>query len=186
MGIAAVCRTSDGWIMRRVVVIAAAGLSLAGCSSFSWDAFKSAPPVMQVQLESTPPGADARTSLGPGCRTPCSANIPLPEGSDFTVTYTMDKFQPATVPAHVIRIPGDFASSGSARIDPNPIFAELQRMGPPPKPVRKMHRPRKPKPPKGAAAPPAAETPFPNPTPAAAPAPAAAPPPPPPPPPPAR
>jgi len=75
---------------------------------------------------------------------------------------TMDKFQPATVPAHVIRIPGDYASSGSARIDPNPIFAELQRMGPPPKPVRKMHRPRKPKPPKGAAAPPAAETPFPT------------------------
>ena len=168
--------------MRRVVVIAAAGLSLAGCSSFSWDAFKSAPPMVQVQLESTPPGADARTSLGPGCRTPCSANIPLPEGSDFTVTYTMDKFQPATVPAHVIRIPGDYASSGSARIDPNPIFAELQRMGPPPKPVRKMHRPRKPKPPKGAAAPPAAETPFPNPAPAAAPAPATAPPPPPPPP----
>jgi hypothetical protein len=172
--------------MRRVVVIAAAGLSLAGCSSFSWDAFTSAPPIVQVQLESTPPGADARTSLGPGCRTPCSANIPLPEGSDFTVTYTMDKFQPATVPAHVIRIPGDFASSGSARIDPNPIFAELQRMGPPPKPVRKMHRPRKPKPPKGAAAPPAAETPFPNPAPAAAPAPAPAAAPPAPPPPPAR
>jgi hypothetical protein len=159
----------DGWIMRRVIVIAAAGLSLAGCSSFSWDAFKSAPPVVQVQLESTPPGADARTSLGPGCKTPCSVNFPLPEGSDFTVTYVMDKFQPATVPAHVIRIPGDFASSGSARIDPNPIFAELQRIGPPPKPVRKMHRPRKPKPPNGAAAPPAAETSFPNPAPAAAP-----------------
>ena len=161
--------------MRRVVVIAAAGLSLAGCSSFSWDAFKSAPPMVQVQLESTPPGADARTSLGPGCRTPCSANIPLPEGSDFTVTYTMDKFQPATVPAHVIR--GD----GSARIDPNPIVAELQRIGPPPKPARKkMHRPR-PKPAKAAAAPPAAESPFPTPAPAAAPAPAVAPPPPPPP-----
>jgi hypothetical protein len=162
--------------MRRVIVIAAAGFSLAGCGSLSWDAFKSTPPPMQIQLESTPPGADARTSLGPGCTTPCSVNIPTPEGSDFTVTYTMDKFQPATVPAHVIR-------DGSARIDPNPIVAELQRVGPPPKPARKkMHRPR-PNLPKAAAAPPAAESPFPNPapTPAAAPAPAAAPPPPPPP-----
>src|SRR5476651_619731 len=123
-GIAAVCRTMDGWIMRRVIVIAATGLSLAGCSSLSFDAFKPAPPPVQVQLESNPPGADARTSLGPGCRTPCAVSIPTPEGSEFTVSYTLDKFQPATIPAHVIRTPGDFMSSGSARIDPNPIFAE--------------------------------------------------------------
>ena len=45
--------------MRRIIVIAAAGLSLAGCSSFSLDSFKSAPPPMQVQLDSAPPGADA-------------------------------------------------------------------------------------------------------------------------------
>ena len=167
--------------MHRAIVIAAAGLSLAGCSSLSWDAFKSAPPVVQIQLESTPPGADARTSLGPGCKTPCSVNINLPEGSDFTVSFAMDKFQPATVPAHVIRTAGDWASSGSAKIDPNPIFAELQRMGPPPKPARKKQGPRKPRPPKGAAAPAAAGTAFPEPAaPAAAPAPApaAAPPPP--------
>jgi hypothetical protein len=165
--------------MRRVIMIAAAGLSLAGCSSFSWDAFKSTPAAVPAQLVSTPPGADARTSLGPGCRTPCTVNITPPEGSDFTVSYTIDKFQPATVPAHVIRTPGDWTSSGSARVDPNPIAAELQPMAPP-KPPRKPHRPRKPKPPKGpAAAPPAAGA-FPDPTqaPAAAPAPAAAAPPP--------
>ena len=49
--------------MRRIIVIAAAGLSLAGCSSFSLDSFKSAPPPMPVQLDSNPPGADAVTSL---------------------------------------------------------------------------------------------------------------------------
>src|SRR3954449_3278019 len=57
---------SDGWIMRRVIVIAAAGASLAGCSSLSLDAFTPTPPAVQVQLESIPPGADALTSLGPG------------------------------------------------------------------------------------------------------------------------
>ena len=77
---------------------------MPAAARLSWDAFKSTPPPVQIQLESTPPGADARTSLGPGCTTPCSVNIPTPEGSDFTVTYTMDKFQPATVPAHVIRV----------------------------------------------------------------------------------
>jgi hypothetical protein len=162
--------------MRRVIVIAAAGLSLAGCSSLSFDVFKSAPPQVQIQLESNPPGADARTSLGPGCRTPCSVTVPIPEGSDFTVSFMVDKFQPATITAHVIRTPGDWTSSGSARIDPNPIFAELQRMGPPPKPPRKKHGPRKPRAPKGgAAAPAAAGTALPEP--AAPAAPAAAPPP---------
>ena len=84
----------DGWIMRRLIAIAAAGLSLAGCSSFSsFDVFKSAPPTVQVQLESTPPGADATTSLGPGCKTPCSVTVTPPE-TGFSVTYTMNKFQP--------------------------------------------------------------------------------------------
>jgi hypothetical protein len=173
----------DGWIMRRVIVIAAAGLSLGGCGSMSWDAFKSTAPPVQLQLLSNPPGADARTSLGPGCTTPCVVTIPVPEGSEFTVAYALDKFQPATLTAHVIRTPGEFMSSGSARIDPNPVTAELQRVGPPPKPVRKKHAPHGPKKPRArkgaAAAPPAAESPFPNQAPAAAPAapPAPAPPP---------
>ena len=63
---------SDGSIMRRVIAIAAAGLSVAGCSSFSTDYFKPTPPSLQIQLESVPPGADARTSLGPNCKTPCA------------------------------------------------------------------------------------------------------------------
>jgi hypothetical protein len=151
--------------MRRVIVIAVAGLSLAGCSSMpslSWDAFKPTPPTVQVQLESAPPGADARTSLGPGCKTPCSVAVTLPD-TGFSVTYTLPRFEPATVPVQVIRNPGDFTTAGSTAIDPNPVFAELRPAGPPPKPVRKrMMKPKKPKPPKGAAAPPAG-SPFPEP-----------------------
>jgi hypothetical protein len=65
--------------MRRVIAIAAAGLTLAGCSSFSFDAFKSTPPTVQLQLDSVPSGADALTSLGPGCKTPCSVAVPVAE-----------------------------------------------------------------------------------------------------------
>jgi len=81
--------------MRRVIVIAVAGASLAGCSSFSLDAFKSTPPTVQVQLDSVPPGADAQTSLGPACKTPCSVAVVAPE-SGFSVTYTLGKSQPVT------------------------------------------------------------------------------------------
>src|SRR5260370_35884033 len=149
--------------MRRVIAIAVAGASLAGCSSFSWDAFKPTPPTVQVQLDSLPPGADARTSLGPGCKTPCSVAVPVPD-SGFTVTYTLNRFQPTTVPVQVIRLPGDFSSPASTTVDPNPVVAELQPAGPPPRAARKkMLKPKKPKAPKGAAAPPAAGSPFPEP-----------------------
>ncbi len=148
--------------MRRVIAIAVAGASLAGCSSFSWDSLKSTPPPLQVQLDSVPPGADARTSLGPGCKTPCSVAVPAPDAG-FSVTYTLNKFQPATVAVQVIRIPGDFSTPASTTIDPNPVVAELQPAGPPPRAPQKTLKPKKPKPPKSTAAAPAGGSPFPNP-----------------------
>ena len=159
--------------MRRAIVIAAAGLSLAGCSSFSLDAFKPGPPTVQVQLDSTPQGADALTSVGPGCKTPCSVAVTVPD-TGFSVTYTLNRFQPVTVPVQLVS--GDLTSP--AAVNPNPVVAELQPAGPPPRPVRKrVMKPRKPKPPKS----PAAGAPFRNqeqapaaaaPPPAATPAPA--------------
>ncbi|MCK1369196.1 hypothetical protein [Bradyrhizobium sp. 62] len=160
--------------MRRVISFALAGVSvigatsLAGCSSMSstsWDMFKSAPPTVQVRLESNPPGADATTSLGAGCKTPCSVSVPAPE-VPFTVAFALPKYQPVSVPVNVIRNPGDFTTPASVTTDPNPIFAELQAAVPP-KPVRKPHRPKRPKPVAPAAAPaaaaPAAGSPFPDP-----------------------
>jgi len=149
--------------MRRVIVIALAGASLAGCSSFSFDSLMPAPPTVQVQLESVPSGADATTSLGPGCKTPCSVAVPAPDAG-FAVTFAMPRFLPVTIPVQVIRNPGDFSSPASTTIDPNPVVAELRPAGPPPRAARKPIRPKKPKPPRAAAAPPpAAGSPFPNP-----------------------
>ena len=145
---------SDGSSMRRVIAIAVAGASLGGCSSFSVsDYFKSTPPAIQVQLESQPSGADAKTSLGPGCKTPCSVSVPAPD-TGFSVTFLLPRFEPATVPVNVIRNP-----DGPAITDPNPVFAELRKAGPPPKAMKpKSVKKKKPKP---AAAP--AESPFPDP-----------------------
>lgn len=132
--------------MRRVIAIAAAGISLAGCSSFStdsWNYFKSTPPTVQVQLESTPPGADARLSIGPGCKTPCSVSVTPPE-TGFTVTYAMQGLQPATVPVQVTKTEGSLFSSGTVKVDPNPVVAELRPAAPPPK--AKPMRPKRKKP----------------------------------------
>lgn len=135
----------------------------------SWNMFKSAPPTVQVRLESNPPGADANTSLGPGCKTPCSVSVPAPD-APFTVNYALNKYQPVSVPVNVIKTPGDFTTPASVTTDPNPVFAELQPAVPP-KPVKKKpHRPKKPKPAAAApaeapadAAPPAGGSPFPDP-----------------------
>jgi hypothetical protein len=137
--------------MHRIIAIAIIGASLAGCSSFSLDSFKPAPPLVKVALESAPPGADATTSLGPGCKTPCSIDVPAPDAG-FSVTFASPRFQPVTVPVQVIRNPGDYASPPTTVIEPSPVFAELQPAAPPPK-ARKPMRPKKPNPSKAAAAP---------------------------------
>ena len=105
--------------MRRIIAIAVAGVGLAGCSSLSLDSFKPAPLMVKVALESAPPGADATTSLGPACKTPCSIDVPAPDAG-FSVTFASPKFQPVTVPVQVIRNPGDFASPPTTITDPSP------------------------------------------------------------------
>lgn len=162
--------------MRRVIVIAAASIGLAGCSSFSsfsLDSFKSAPPAVNVQLESVPPGAEARTSLGPSCKTPCS--VPVTADGSFSVSFTLNRFQPLTVPVQVSRVPGDFTTPASIAIDPNPVVAELQPAAPAKRAVRKMVKKRKPAAPAAAAAPAEGAAPDAG---SAFPAPASAPPPP--------
>jgi len=127
------------------------------------DSFKPTPPLIPVQLDSVPPGADATTSLGPGCKTPCTVSVPAPDAG-FTVTFNLPRFQPVTVPVQVTRNPGDFTTPASTLVEPSPVFAELRPAGPPPR-AKPMRPKKKPKP---AAAAPAA-SPFPA-APAAAPA----------------
>ena len=136
--------------MRRALAITVVAISLAGCSSFSsgdyFSSLKSAPPSVQVQLESTPAGADARTSLGPGCKTPCSVTVTPGDGvTSFLVNYSMAGRQPAGVPVSIVRIDGGMFSSNTVKTEPNPVVVELQPIGPPPKAAKPM-RPKRKKP----------------------------------------
>lgn len=155
--------------MKRVIALAACGLSLAACSGMpSWMSLdtpgflKPTPTTVNMQFESEPAGAEARTSLGQACRTPCSIAM---TPSEFSVSFALPGYQPQTVPVRVVA-----SAEDDARMVPNPVFVELQSMAPPP-PVRKRpvakKKPAAPRPAPAAAAPQA-------PPPAAAPAPAPA------------
>ncbi len=148
--------------MYRIFVVAVAGIALSGCASFSLGSFSSAPPDINIPLDSIPPGAEAKTSLGPGCRTPCTVSVPAAES--FTVTFTLPRYEGQTVPVQIIRVPGDFTSPPSTIVDPNPVLVELQPAGPPPRGKRPPPRKQtKQKARAATAAPPPAGSPFPDP-----------------------
>lgn len=99
--------------------------------------------MFEIALESNPPGAIAATSLGPSCTTPCAVTTPVPTG-DFTVNYTLNDYQPATIAVRVFGSPASLGSPGTTQIDPNPVVAQLQSLAPPPKPPPAKKKPKKP------------------------------------------
>ena len=162
--------------MRRVIVISLAGIALSGCASFSvpgLDFLTPSPQMATLQLESRPPGAEARTSAGPSCRTPCAVSVPA--AAPLTVTYTLDRYQPLTVPVQPIQqavVNPNVDVGGAAYVidlDPNPVCAELapalpaKRTTKRPPPKRVAKRPPANAPPSSSPFPsPAASSPFPS------------------------
>jgi hypothetical protein len=158
------CRQMVGTTMSRVVAVVACGFLLAACSMSmpSFDMFKSGPVTEVLRIESEPPGADARTSQGQTCRTPCELSVPT--SSELAVTVAMNGYQSQTLP---VRVEG---GGGDSRLQPNPLYVELQPAAPV-KPAKPAPAPKK-KSPNAAAAAPAAAAPKPQ-TEASAPAPTA-------------
>jgi len=133
--------------MSRVIAVVACGFSLAACStSFpSLSSLKPSPSTETLRIESEPPGADARTSLGQSCRTPCEFTVQ--SGGELAVTLALSGYQPQTVSvqreAPTAAERGSEYSSASARLAPNPVYVELEPApaGPPAKrPVKKKPR----------------------------------------------
>jgi len=125
--------------MSRVIAIMACGFTLTACSatlpSLSLDFMKSAPQAETLAVESEPPGAEAKTSIGQSCRTPCQ--LPVQPGREFSVTLALSGYQPQTVS---VRPEADGASA-APRLAPNPIHVTLQAVAPPKKPVLKKKKP---------------------------------------------
>jgi hypothetical protein len=96
----------------------------------SFDFFKSTPSTEVLRIESEPPGADARTSQGQTCRTPCELTVPT--DSELAVTVQMSGYQPQTMP---VRADGK-------GLQPNPVYVELQPAAPV-KPARPAPAPKK-------------------------------------------
>jgi hypothetical protein len=156
--------------MRRVFVTSLAGIALSGCASFSvpgLDFLTPSPPVATLQLESLPAGAEARTSAGPSCRTPCSVSVPA--SMPLTVTYTLDRYQPQTVSVQPLQqtVYSSSLEGGTSyvvELDPNPVFAQLAPAAPPKRATKRPPPKRVAKQPPQEAPPPQSSSPFPPPT----------------------
>ena len=99
------------------------------------DALKPAPVMDTVRFESEPPGAEAKTSNGQTCRTPCA--LALPANAPIAVTFTLNGYQPETQKIDLIAQTGN-----PTEFQPNPVVAELTPAAPV-KPVKKPPPPKK-------------------------------------------
>jgi len=73
-----------------------------------------------VELDSDPSGAEVTTSLGSGCRTPCSLEVSA-EGP-FTVTFTHEGHESTTVE---VKIQHARMGVSERKFAPNPVVARL-------------------------------------------------------------
>jgi hypothetical protein len=103
--------------------------------SLSLDFMKSVPQNETLAIDSEPPAAEAKTSLGQSCRTPCQLRVQ--PGSEFFVTLTLSGYQPQTVSVR----PETDGASAAPRLAPNPVHVDLLAVAPPKKPVPKKKKP---------------------------------------------
>jgi PEGA domain len=113
----------------RAVAVAVSAFALASCSTAATDVFKPKPTSTLMLIESNPAGAQAKTSQGKTCKTPCTMLIS--EGSDFTVTFTLDGYVPQTLPVHATMSPGGWTESASPVLNPGSLFPTLEPLKPP-------------------------------------------------------
>jgi len=106
-----------------VVVAAAVGVSLTGCSS-ALSSNSASEKLQTLKFESDPPGADVRTAEGQTCKTPCELKVPSREQP---VTITKNNYVPQTVQVVLGPQPEhSFWENPPATLAPNPVHVVLQ------------------------------------------------------------
>jgi hypothetical protein len=131
----------------RAIAAVLCSLALASCSSVASNLpginLIAPAPELTVTIDSTPPGAEARTSYGGLCRTPCELSVPVTDA--FTVSYTLDGYLPQTLSVRPVPVERSaLIDMTPPRFEPNPVLAELKLAPPPPPeppPVKKRQRP---------------------------------------------
>jgi hypothetical protein len=80
----------------RALALVICGLGLEACSSSpsGIDAFRLKPTTTELLTQSNPAGADARSSLGGTCRTPCTTAIGT--DGDFTISFAHHGYETQT------------------------------------------------------------------------------------------
>ena len=170
--------------MYRVIAVVACGFALTACSSSWMPSFDmpsfgslggggSGPAALAV--ESDPPGAQASAG-GASCVTPCRLNVAV--NGPFNVTVALNGFAPQSIPIRVLqpddpRLDTQEMGNGGVRLEPNPLYVELERAAPPPPPPAQKKKPKRPAVSSRQTAPVAAQTSAPSSAPAPAPAPSA-------------
>jgi hypothetical protein len=96
----------------------------------SLDGLKPSQMMDTVRFESEPPGAEAKTSTGQTCRTPCA--LALPVNAPVTVTFTLAGYQPESESIEPIAVTGS-----PTQLRPNPVTVELSPAPPQAKPTKK-------------------------------------------------
>src|ERR1700674_234877 len=146
-------RVIGGTNMSRVIAVVACGFFLTGCSS-SWMPSVELPSMpsfggssgaqsASLAVESDPPGAEARASSGATCRTPCRLDVTATDA--LTVTIALNGYAPKSVPIHGLqpddpRLGSEDTGSGSVRLEPNPVYVELERAPSPAAPAKKKSK----------------------------------------------
>jgi hypothetical protein len=133
--------------LARAIAAVLCSLALASCSSVASNVpgINLIAPASELTLtiDSTPQGAEARTSYGGLCRTPCEISLPVTDA--FTVTYTLDGYLPQTLSVRPVPVEKSaLIDVTPPRFEPNPVLAELKPVPPPPPeppPVKKRQRP---------------------------------------------
>jgi hypothetical protein len=176
-------RVMGDWTMYRVIAVLACGVSLAACSS-SWMPSFEMPSfggggsgVASLAVESDPPGAQASAG-GVSCVTPCRLTVAAT--GPFSVNVALNGYTPQSVPVRVMqpddpRLGSEDTGAGAVRLDPNPVYVELERAPPPAPPPAHKKKPKRPQTSSRQAPPAAAQAPVPTSAPTTAVAPATAP-----------